>query len=166
MAGYSLLYNYFIAQSDKHVIVQLDKADYKLSELVELKIALHSPYITNTKDYERMDGQIQLNHIDYNYVMRKVHSDTLYLLCLPNYNKTQLCNSKINYAKQANDFPSNKKSHDTGSKKVSSANDYDFSVAQYHLLKPIPELIYHNRFTVSSLPAISIATPWQPPQSA
>jgi hypothetical protein len=85
------------------------------------------PYLTTAKDFVRVDGTLELNGIQYNYVKRKVAGDTLYLLCLPNLLKTQLHNAKTDFTKAATDIPSNKKSAETSLvKKPGAVNEYNY----------------------------------------
>lgn len=117
-------------RSDEHLTQQLDNHQYNDSELIEVKIALHTPYLTNWSDYERVDGEAEVNGVYYSYVKRKIYNDTLHLLCLPNKNKTRLHSVSIDYAGKVNDVPVNAK--DTGAlKKNPAATEYRQPVAQF-----------------------------------
>ncbi len=107
------------------MVQQLDKNNYNDKDLVEVKMPLNSPYITNTKDYERYDGSIDMNGVHYNYVKRKIYDDTLYLMCIRNSQKMQLCEAKNNFQRLVTDVPSNK---DNGSatKKFNITDEYNF----------------------------------------
>ncbi|OQP38859.1 hypothetical protein A4H97_19310 [Niastella yeongjuensis] len=119
LAGYTLLFEYFMQQSDKQLTQQLDNSQYNDSGLIEVKIVLHAPYLTSWSAYERIDGEVEVNGVFYNYVKRKVHNDTLYLLCLANKNKTQLHSARLAYAANVNDVPTQAK--DTGAFKKNPA---------------------------------------------
>lgn len=69
---------------------KVDKQDYTDDELISVKTVLHLPYYTSSNDYERAYGSINIDGKDYEYVKRRVHNDTLELLCLPNLDKTKL----------------------------------------------------------------------------
>jgi len=90
--------------------ISLDENKYDENKLIQIKLPLHIPYLSNNKGYERCDGQVELNGIEYSYVKRMVQNDTLYLYCIPNNQKTALNNTKNQIAKQASDNPSGKKS--------------------------------------------------------
>lgn len=110
LAGYNIVFDYFIRQSNEHTIQKLDRGHYADSELIEIKIALNLPYYNNMDEYERYDGEIELNNTHYNFVKRKVYNDTLYLLCLPDYTKTELYKAKHEFAaKENNSDPCSKK---------------------------------------------------------
>ena len=90
LTGYTLLFDYFIQRSNEQLAQQLETHQYNDNELIEVKIAMHTPYLSSWSDYERIDGEAEVDGIYYSYVKRKIHNDTLYLLCIPNKNKTQL----------------------------------------------------------------------------
>jgi hypothetical protein len=69
---------------------QLDREQYHDEDLLSLKVPLHLPYVTGSPDYERVRGSIEIEGITYEYVKRRVHRDTLELLCLPNRGKMHL----------------------------------------------------------------------------
>ena len=113
---------------------------------------------------KRCDGQIVLNGVHYNYVKRNVQNDTLYLYCVPNQQKTALSNSKTEYAKQATDTPSGKKSEQPTAKRNNVLNEYNSNVLQYNFSA------LHNCVNKSYFPrninisAGFITKPTQPPQ--
>jgi len=109
------------------MVQQLDKNNYSDKDLVEVKVPLNSPYINNTKDYERFDGSINLNGVHYNYVKRKVYDDTLYLMCICNKQKMQLCDAKNSYQRLVTDVPSNKKDNESNTKKFNITDEYYFT---------------------------------------
>ena len=124
------MFDYFIQRSDKQLTQQLDNNQYNDHELIEVKIALHTPYLTSWSDYERVNGEAEVNGTFYTYVKRKIHNDTLYLLCLPNSNKTQLNAARIDYANKVQDVPTNAKN--TGAlKKNPAGSEYHQPVAPF-----------------------------------
>lgn len=134
LAGYTLLFAYFMQRSDKQLVQQLDNNDYNDNELIEVKIALHTPYLTSWSDYERVDGEAEVDGVYYNYVKRKIYNDTLYLLCLPNKNKTLLNAARIEYANKTQDVPAN--AANTGSlKKYAAGNEYDQPLTQFQVAR-------------------------------
>jgi hypothetical protein len=114
------------------MIASLDENRYNESDLVQLKYALNVPYIINDVSYERCDGQIELNGIQYNYVKRMVKNDTLYLYCIPNNQKTELNNTKNQFAKQNSDNPSSKTTGQSVLKKVNFFSDYNLDASLFN----------------------------------
>lgn len=169
MAGYQLFFNHLIKRTDQKMSTRIDKNNYQKDDLVELKIALNLPYYSDWKDYERFDGEIELNHVVHRYVMRKITNDTLFLLCLPDYDKTKLADAKTNYIGYVNENAKHSTENSAGkaiAKKaifpdecqllvVNTGNNYISynSALQYHLFK--------KTFFLNHI----LAVPGKPPQS-
>ncbi len=161
-AGYTLLFDYFIQCSNEQLTHQLNEHQYDDNDLIEVKIALHMPYLSSWSDYERVDGEAEVNGIYYTYVKRKINNDTLYLLCLPNKNKTRLNAARIEYANKVQDLP-NAKDHGT-IKKNPAGHEYQQPIACFAI----------NSFTTAIRqpfhhPAISesqsfVTGPYHPPR--
>jgi len=131
LAGYTLLFDYFIQRSNEQLIQQLDTHQYNDHDLIEVKIAMHTPYLAGWNIYERVDGEAELDGIYYTYVKRKIHNDTLYLLCLPNKNKTRLNAARIEYANKVQDVPANANNAKHTLKKNPAGFEYQQPVAHF-----------------------------------
>jgi hypothetical protein len=145
LVGYALLFEYFIQRSDRQLVLRLDNHQYNDHELIEVKIPLHTPYLTSWSDYERIDGEAEVDGIYYTYVKRKIYNDTLYLLCLPNKNKTELNAARIEYGNKMQDVPASTKDTAIG-KKYPAASEYQHPVVQFTIGLPATatgELVYH-----------------------
>ncbi|MDX2047785.1 MAG: hypothetical protein SFU87_13425 [Chitinophagaceae bacterium] len=165
LAGYSILFDYFIHQTNKHTVQELDNGNYNESELFEIKVPLHLPYYTSLDEYERYDGGIELNGIHYNFVKRKIHNDTLYLLCLPNHVKTELYKAKNDLAAEQSDnepFSSQKGTESSG-KKNNCETEFNL---QYPLYILLPASLPHTGRNIYScrLTTCFIAFPAKPPE--
>ncbi|HUP12590.1 MAG TPA: hypothetical protein VM187_10270 [Niastella sp.] len=161
LAGYTLLFDYFIQQSDQQLIQQLEAHQYNDHELIEVKIALHTPYLSSWSHYEQVNGEAEVNGIYYTYVKRKVHNDTLFLLCVPNKNKTQLNAARIEYANNVQDVPASTKNT---LKKNPAGFEYQQPVARL-LIRTIPTAIqqpFHH--VANSASQIFISGPYNPPR--
>jgi hypothetical protein len=63
----------------------LDNNEYKDSDLISIKIPVsYLPYYNNSSTFERIDGQVEIQGLQYNYVKRRIYNDSLELLCIPN----------------------------------------------------------------------------------
>jgi len=145
------------------MVQQLDKNNYSDKELVEVKVPLNSPYITNTKGYERYDGSLDMNGVHYNYVKRKVYDDTLYLMCIFNKQKMQLCDAKNNFQRLATDAPCNKKDNESNVKKFNITDEYN-STSENELTYN-PTLLKQNKsFFTAALSTRPTQTNDQPPE--
>lgn len=99
--GYRFLMNYLENKSDSRLEASLDKALYNESDLVSIKVATNLPYYTNSQTFERVNGEITVNGINYKYVKRRLYNDTLELLCIPNISKAGIQND---FSRFANDL--------------------------------------------------------------
>jgi hypothetical protein len=86
---------------------KISAGQYSDEQLVEIRIPLNMPYYSD-KDYEEVYGETDFNGEHYQYVKRKVSDNTLYLLCLPNKDKTSIVKVKNEFTKAVNDVPGNK----------------------------------------------------------
>lgn len=108
--GYRIVANYFQGKADQQLEARLDIEDYDVSQLIELKVPLNMPYQLNHTDFERVDGEIEIEGIHYKYVKRRVFNDSLVLLCLPNEQKMKIEGAKKSFFSLVNDLqPSSKK---------------------------------------------------------
>jgi hypothetical protein len=105
--GYRLLFNVLETSTDAAFTAQLDEGKYNEDELITVKIPVNMPYQVNRTGFERVDGEIEVNGQVYKYVKRQVKSDTMTLLCIPHYEKTELQKKANEYAGKVNDLPSN-----------------------------------------------------------
>ena len=108
--GYRLFSDFLQHRSNIQLEAKLDKNEYKEDQLIEIKVPLHLPYQQNWSDFERFDGEIDVDGIHYKYVKRKIQNDSLVLLCLPNEGKQTIEKAKGDYFKIVNDIaPSSQK---------------------------------------------------------
>ena len=142
----------------------LDSNNYNEAELVEVKIPLRLPYYNNNISYERVDGQIKFNGLQYNYVKRKIANDTLYILCLANYNKTNLYGAKNEFAKNAGNTPVNQKTEGSSIKKSPFAGDCNFSVSTIFLEDCFCQCAEKPIYHCSTFKTVYKLIPHQPPQ--
>lgn len=164
LGGYSLVFHYFIYQSEERFVQQLEQNRYNESELVQISIPLHLPYLQNSNGFEQIEGSFENNGTEYNYVKRMVHNDTLYIMCLPNKQKTQLEESKSNYAGKVNDFANNKKDRESSSKKASPGAEYNNTIAEYRFITLITESAQQNDNGAYPLHSLHSNTPEHPPK--
>ena len=129
LTGYPLLFNFLMQRASSKLIAQLDESRYDESQLLEIKVPLHSQYIIGNNHYERFDGEAEVNGVKYTYVKRKFFHDTLYVKYLPDNAGTRLLSAKNDYAKHSGDHPSEKKQG--SSKKGGPSVQHNNKVAVY-----------------------------------
>jgi hypothetical protein len=171
LIGYRIVMEYLQHKANKELQTRLDQNQYDEAQLVELKIPLNMPYLADWESYQRYDGELQLNGVEYQYVKRKVCNDTLYLLCIPNLQKMRLEAAKNDLFKLTMDFNQNDGSRKTDNLSAvavrGSQGDYDeysfvLSInSRWDTRKQDWPLI--NNGNLISFPHLS---PEQPPDSA
>ena len=167
--GYRILSDYFQQRSDVAFEAKLDKRDYDESQLIELKVPLNLPYQTNWNDFERFDGEIEVEGVHYKYVKRKVYNDSLILLCLPNEAKTKIKSAGEEFFRLVNDlqYPSQGKKSDNG--KPSSTKNPVTEYFSHNNAWHIPELTaLHFQFYIDQSSYHSrgfVITTEQPPEA-
>lgn len=106
-------YRWFFSIIENNATAKLEQKisarTYNEDQLVEIQIPLNMPYYTD-KDYEEVYGETDWNGQHYRYVKRKVSGNTLYLLCLPDKENTNIAKIKSDFNKAVNDIPVNKQS--------------------------------------------------------
>ena len=108
LCGYRLVFDYLQQQHHLNFTAQLDKDEYADEDLISIKTALSLPYYTASMDFERIDGSIRIDGVEYNYVKRRIINDSLELLCLPNEGKQKLQSAKSDFFKLSNDLQQEK----------------------------------------------------------
>lgn len=83
------------------------------------------PGIQDWKDYEHLQGQVQLKDGYYNYLGVKMTRDTMYLVCIANSVKTRLISANLIVAKNVSDVPLTKKGTENMIKKASGGFEYN-----------------------------------------
>ena len=147
--GYRLLLEYAFNKADQNLEARLDKGRFSESELLTVKIPLNLPYQTNWKDFERVNGEMNVNGTIYKYVQRKVYNDTLILQCIPHEEKTALQEKANDYIGKVNDLPGN----DNGKKAEAFKqlfSDYDintFAQSFYNVNKKVIFTIFSDANT-------------------
>ena len=107
LAGYRWLFSAIEKSTTANLEQKISAGKYSEEQLVEIRIPLNMPYYSD-KDYEEVYGETDWNGEHYQYVKRKVSNNTLYLLCLPNKEKTSIVKVKNEFTKAVNDIPGNK----------------------------------------------------------
>jgi hypothetical protein len=64
----------------------------------------HLPYYSNNHQYHRVDGKVEINGIQYQFVKQRVFHDSLELLCIPDRKNTELQTSKDDFYRLVNDL--------------------------------------------------------------
>ncbi len=107
LVGYRLVFNAIGDKATAKLEQKISAKDYSEEQLVEIRIPLNMPYYSD-KEYEEVYGETDFNGEHYRYVKRKVSGNTLYLMCLPNKEKTHIAKVENAFTKAVNDLSSDK----------------------------------------------------------
>ena len=102
--GYRLMTTILENRANAFLVGQLDQNEYDESELISLKIPANLPYLVNSAHFSRVDGEITIAGVHYNYVKQRLYNDSLEYLCIPNLEKTRLRKAKDEFYKVVNDL--------------------------------------------------------------
>lgn len=163
--GYRIVIPFLQENSQVVVEKMVDDNHYNEADLISIKTAIQLPYYNNSLEYERVYGSINIDGIDYEYVKRRIHNDTLELLCLPNHAKTNLKQVSNNFNRSLSESSSttpNKKS--VADLKV-SLPDYSFSFKDFFLLNAAISAKKHSSFQLHPTKEDYSCTQERPPQS-
>ena len=167
LAGYRALFDLLQQKASFQIVQKLDNGSYREADLVEVKIPYPLPYAANWPDYQRFDGEADMNGIHYNYVKRKMVNDTLYVLCIPNTEKVKITVAKNNYFNTTNDISnsSSDKKSPANSIQKSFGTEYSDLIPAYSLCSPVQ--LYSQPYISSKfiLPHSYTSTPFQPPKA-
>jgi hypothetical protein len=133
--GYQLLTNYWQQQAEKHLQARLDRNEYSESQLLSVKIPTTSisysnSYAATASNFERIDGQVDIHGVRYQYVKRRIVGDSLELLCIPNETATKLSQVKNDFFRQVNDLQQHNQSKKTPSSVKNISKDYQSTTMQ------------------------------------
>jgi len=103
--GYRVLNDFMQDRVNGQLESQLDRRNYDESQLISIKLpATHLAYYNNSATFERVDGQLEINGVPYQYVKRRIYNDSIELLCIPNQMALNLRISSDDYFKLINDI--------------------------------------------------------------
>lgn len=165
LVGYRWLLNSFEQKATARLEKKISAGSYSDDQLVEIKIPLNMPYFSD-KDYEEVYGERDWNGQHYRYVKRKVSNNVLYLLCLPNTEKTNIANVKNEFTKAVNDVPGNNKGSE-------QKNDFvKLLTSKYRKIEfetsEAQSLLIHTQFIIKNSEVrnlFTLSTETQPPES-
>jgi hypothetical protein len=169
-AGYRLYTAYMESKANTDLEAQLDDNNYDQSQLISIKIpASHLYYYTCTKQFERVDGQVEIKGVPFKYVKRRLYNDSLEFICIPNQQAIKLITAKNEYFKLQNGLQSNGQEKKAGSHPGISKNfttDYYTSQDPFKLNDLDFISLKRSQRSFSILSAGILFTVEQPPELA
>ena len=164
--GYRIVASFLESQQNLQMELAIDGNEYAESQLISIKQPTNLPYYTNSFDFHRIDGEVNIDGIIYKYVKCRIYNDSLELLCLPNTGKMKIQAAKADFSKMASDFQQSnhkKKSNaDTKSpqKTISEYEEHFTAIA----FNTIPFLINHTIQPHSLVSTLFTKLVEQPPE--
>ncbi len=132
LLGYQLLTSLLEDNANRRLETALDNNEYNESDLISIKIPVsYLPYYNNSSLFERVDGQVEIQGLEYKYVKRRIYQDSLELLCIPNPSVMNLKEAKNEFFRFVNDLQHNGNEKSAHSHHGSSKN---FSIDFYTII--------------------------------
>ena len=102
--GYRWVSNYYDQKASAHFVSLIEENNYNESELISIKTPINLPYYANNPKFERVDGEMVISGVVYQYVQRRVYNDSLEIRILPNQDRLHIKNAKESFDNLAADF--------------------------------------------------------------
>jgi hypothetical protein len=128
--GYQLFVAAIENRETHNFEVRIEENNYEASSLVCIKVPCTSlPYYSNSKSFERVQGSMEMNGIEYSFVKRRIYNDSIELLVIPDKAAMHLLCAKNDIFSLINDLQSSQ------TKKANSHHDKNksFSLDSYVL---------------------------------
>ena len=159
--GYRMVANYFDQKAAENFVALIEEEDYNEADLVTIKTPVNLPYYANSAKFERVDGEMVIDGIVYQYVQRRVYNDSVEIKVLANQDRLHIKNAREDFYKLAQDLQKDgqeKKSTPTGKSSaklltfdyISFENKYDFNINL--VLNNTIGSIYSDRLLSNCLP--------------
>jgi hypothetical protein len=163
IGGQLAAYQFMVYKSDKFYNAQTKVGRYNVNDLTEIRIPAEMPGISDWAGYENVSGQVKFAYESYNYVKMKVTRHAIYLMCVPNYETTNLSTQNIIHAENIKDIPVPKKQHVPYGKIVLSAK-FDTAINRFAFISSAKILPVITIQPVQSVVCYPLAIPEQPPR--
>jgi hypothetical protein len=166
--GYQLLSDYWQNCAERRLEASLDQNNYDESALISFKIPITSlAYYNNCSGYERMDGQIEIGGVRYQYVKRRIYGDSLEVLCLPNLTSMKLRTVSNDFFRQVNDLQQQTQGKKNSAHPVNNlSKDYRPAVTSVAVPDAFAKVVMRvtNLYASSRLPSIYARIAENPPE--
>ena len=139
--------NYFELKATQDLQTLLDQNNYSDADLISFKFQSSLPYHSNSKEFETMNGNIDINGVNYQYVKKRFYNDSLEVLCIPNIVNSSIKNSQNDFAKQLIDNTASTQTKKSPSNQIVKITLSDFTI-EHHF--DIYNQIYTSKLTHDS----------------
>jgi hypothetical protein len=143
--GYRLLVTFLQDQTRKALELRLDGNDYDDSQLVSIRIQVnHLSYYNASDQFERVDGSIDIDGVNYKYVKRRLFKDSAELLCLPDHDAMKLRAFNNDFLRFTSGISTPAKRHGASSLPVKMAMAEPYLVDNHSLIHHHVFIQLHN----------------------
>jgi hypothetical protein len=139
-------------QARHNLLKRFDTHQYSSDELVVLTIPINLPYPVESQNFERHDREFEYQGQAYRLVEHKFENDTLFLVCIKDYESKLIAQKLLEYVNLSNDLPSGAKEAMSFLGKI--YKDYTTTTIQYEtpsVLTESPRFISMHTSTVLTL---------------
>jgi hypothetical protein len=105
MLGYYGVFVGLQVQSGQTMRDQFDSENYASEQEVTIKVPITIPYASDSRGYERVDGEFEHNDQVYRLVKQKLQSDTLFIVCIKDTHAVKINQALADYVKTFTDKP-------------------------------------------------------------
>lgn len=161
--GYIAFYHYLKYRSDVFFNEQTAQNKYNKNDLVEIKIPIEMPNLSDWAAYENVSGTVQFEEASYNYVKMKMTRHAIYLMCVPNYKTTVYSTTNVIVARDIKDIPVPKKDH-VPFLKLNLNEKAQFFFQQFAFNIPVQYITTSISQPSADLLSASLRIPEQPPK--
>jgi hypothetical protein len=103
--GYRLFIAYRESRETAKLEASLDMEQYDSSQLVLLRISAGAlPYSNPSDRFERAEGAIEIGHLRYRFVKKRLYNDSIEFLCIPDGAVNRLQTANGNFFSLVNDL--------------------------------------------------------------
>ncbi len=92
---------------------RFDAENYLAEQEVTIKVPITIPYASDSRGYERVDGEFEHKGQVYRLVKQKLQSDTLFIVCIKDNQAAKINQALADYVKTFTDKPVNSKRGNT-----------------------------------------------------
>ncbi len=92
-------------RSEQSLRMQFDAENYALDQEITIKVPIAIPYATDSKGYERVDGEFLHKGQVYRLVKQKLQNDTLLIVCMKDNQAVKINQALTDYVKTFTDKP-------------------------------------------------------------
>jgi hypothetical protein len=159
--GYRIYFN--VAENNSTIKVDeiIQNRTYNEQDLTTYKFsAKQLPYYTNTKQYEVVNGEVEVNGVVMTYVKKRIYKDSIEYVCLPNIQKTEIRNARDEFFKLVNDLNSLSQNKSTKKQTHSTVKPFSFEATTFSEAKLQSQSIVKNKKEYSLYNSMLLPSPY------